>query len=96
MEHESDGNTNNNRRTWYFHQRINTKTRGRRNKKTSREHSNYSIVEISQNTKKSSGDLRRLFVTHTPMENHPLTQSGFFYDLSNLLVNFCYILFEEF
>ena len=30
------------------------------------------IVEIGQNTKKSSGDLRRLAVTQTPEENHQL------------------------
>ena len=33
---------------------------------------NYSIVEISQNTKKSPGDLRILAVTRTPVENHQL------------------------
>ena len=34
---------------------------------------NYSIVEIGQNTEKSSGDLRRLVVTQTPAENNQLT-----------------------
>ena len=29
-----------------------------------------SIVEIGQNTEKSSGDLRRFTVTQTPVENH--------------------------
>ena len=37
------------------------------------DHPNYSIVEISQNTEKSPGDLRRLAVTQTPVENHQLT-----------------------
>ena len=31
---------------------------------------NYSIVEIGQNTENSPGDLRRLTVTQTPVENH--------------------------
>ena len=35
--------------------------------------SNDSIVEIGQNTEKSPGDLRRLAVTQTPVENHQLT-----------------------
>ena len=34
---------------------------------------NYSIVETSQNIKKSPGDLRRFAVTQTPVENHRLT-----------------------
>ena len=36
-------------------------------------HQNYSSVEIGQNTEKSPGDLRRLAVTQTPVENHQLT-----------------------
>ena len=31
---------------------------------------NYSIVEIGQNTEKSPGDVRRLDVSQTPVENH--------------------------
>ena len=42
------------------------------NKRTSGDHSNFSIIEIGQNTKKSPGDLRRLAVTLTPVENHQL------------------------
>ena len=38
--------------------------------RTSRDHPNYSIVEIDQNTEKSSGDLRILSVTQTPVKNH--------------------------
>ena len=37
------------------------------------ETSNYSIVEINQNTEKSPGDLRKLAGTQTPVENHQLT-----------------------
>ena len=38
----------------------------------SRDYSNYSIVQISQNTKKSHGDLRRFALTQTPAEEHKL------------------------
>ena len=70
MEHESDGNTNCNRCTWYSHQRINKGTGGLGNKRTSGDHPNYSIVEIGQNTEKSPGDLRILDVTQTPVKDH--------------------------
>ena len=73
MKHESDGDTQCNWRARYSHQRIVTGTGRLRNKRTSRDHLNYSIVEIDQNTKKSPGDLRRLVVTHTQVENHQLT-----------------------
>ena len=43
------------------------------NKRTSGDHLNYSIIKIDQNTEKSPGDLRRLAVTQTPVENHQLT-----------------------
>ena len=42
-------------------------------KGTSGDNPNYSIVEIDQNTKKSSGNLWRLDVTQTLVENHQLT-----------------------
>ena len=38
--------------------------------KTSGDHPNCSIVENSQNTEKSPGDLRRLAVTQTPVKDH--------------------------
>ena len=72
VEHESDGGTNCNRGSWYSHQRIHTGTGGLGNNRPSGEQSNYSIVEISQNTEKSPGDLRRLAVTQTPVRNHRL------------------------
>ena len=43
-----------------------------KNKRTSGDYSNCSSVEIGQNTVKSPGDLRRLAVTQTPVENHQL------------------------
>ena len=36
------------------------------------DHSNRSIAEIGQITKKGSGDLMRLALTQTPTENHQL------------------------
>ena len=37
------------------------------------DHTNYSITEIGQNIKKSLGDMKRLAVTQTPVENDQLT-----------------------
>ena len=53
MEYESDGDISCNSRTRYSHQRIGKETGGLGNKSTSEDHSNYSIVEIGQNTKRS-------------------------------------------
>ena len=57
MEYESDGYTNCNWCSLYSHQRIGKMTGGLGNKRTSRDHPNFSIIEISQNIEKSSGDL---------------------------------------
>ena len=43
------------------------------NKRISGYHPDYSIIKIGQNTEKGPEDLRRLAVTQTPIENHPLT-----------------------
>ena len=45
---------------WYSHQRIIKGTGGLGNKRTSGDHPNYYIIEISQNTEKSQGDLLSL------------------------------------
>ena len=72
MKHESDGDTNFNRRTQYSNQRI-VKVAGRiGNKNTSRDYPNNSTVKIGQNTKKSPGDLRRFAVTQTPVKGNQL------------------------
>ncbi len=42
------------------------------NGRTSRDHSDKSIVKIGQNTEKSPGDLRRLAVTQTPVKDDQL------------------------
>ena len=72
VEHESDGDTNCNSRTRHGHQRIGTGTIGLVDKWTSIGHSNDRIVEMGQNTKKSSEDLKRLAVTQTSVENYQL------------------------
>ena len=62
LEHESNCN-------WCAQcsqQRISPGTGGFGNNWMSGDHSNYSIVEISQNAKKSLGGLRRLAVTQSP------------------------------
>ena len=53
---------------------FDTETRGRRNKRTSGDHPNYSIIKIGLNTKKSPKDLRKRAVTQTPVSNHRLRQ----------------------
>ena len=57
--HESDGDINYNWCSWYSHQRIGKRTGGLGNKRTSRDHPNYYIIEIGRNTEKSPGDLGR-------------------------------------
>ena len=57
---------------WYSHQK--NWTRGRGNNRTSRDHPNYGITEIGQNTEKGPGELKRFVVIHTPMKNHQLMQ----------------------
>ena len=45
-------------------------TKRLRNQRTSKIYSNYSIVKIGRNTKKSPEDMRKLAVTHTPVRNY--------------------------
>ena len=46
---------------------------GLRNKRTSGDRSNYDITKNGQNTEKSPGDLRRLAVIQTLMEDQQFT-----------------------
>ena len=73
VEYECDDDTNCNQCSWYSHQRFGTVTWGIGNKRTSGDHSNYSLIKIDQNTEKSPGDLRGLAITQTPVRNHQLT-----------------------
>ena len=69
MEHKRDDDTNCNLHAWYSHHWFGTGTRRLGNKRASGDHPKYRFVEICQNTEKSPGDLRRLAVTQTPVEN---------------------------
>ena len=70
MELECDSDTNCNWCTWNNSQRLGKRLR---NQKISGDHLDYSIIKIAQNTGKSPGDLRRLPVTQSPVEDHQLT-----------------------
>ena len=63
MEHEGDDEMNCNWCAQFSHQRIGTGTGRFGNKRTSGDHPNYSMIEISQNTKKCPGDLKGIAVT---------------------------------
>ena len=72
IENEGDDYTNRDWCFWYSHQRFIEKTGRLGGWRTSGDHPNYSIIENGQNTEKSSGDLRRLAVTQTPVKDHQL------------------------
>ena len=74
VEHEGDGYINCNLCSWYNHQMIGAESGGLAYKRSSWDHQNYRIIEISQNTEKSTGDLKGLAVTQTRVRNHRLTQ----------------------
>ena len=63
MEYESEGDTHCNWYSWYSHKRIGTGSEGFRNERTTGDYPKYIIVEISQNTEKSPGELRKRAVT---------------------------------
>ena len=42
------------------------------NRRTNQDYPDYSIVKIGQNTQESPGDLKRLAVTQTPVNDHQL------------------------
>ena len=73
MEHEGDNYTNRDWCFWYSNERTIKEAGGLGRRRTSGDHPNYSIVENDQNAVKSSGDLRRLAVTQTPVKDHQLT-----------------------
>ena len=72
MEYESNGDTN---CGWCYLKncpRIGKVTGRLRNKRTSRDHRNYSIINIDQNPEKIPRDLRRFAVNQTSVRNHQL------------------------
>ena len=70
LEYESDDYPICNWCYKYSHQRISTRTGGLGNNRLRGDHPNYCIIVISQNTEKSSEDLRRLVVT--PVRHHQI------------------------
>ena len=76
MEQEGDIDTNCNWGAGNNLQRNGKATGRLGNKRTSRDHPDYSIIKIDQNIEKSSGDLRKLAVSQTPVKNHQLTLVG--------------------
>ena len=70
---ESDGETNCGWSICNNPQRIGKGTLIFEDKRTRRDHPDYSIFKIGQNTKKSPWNLRRLAVTRTPLRNYQLT-----------------------
>ena len=66
------GDTNFKWRARYTHQRIGTEIGGLGDMRTSGDYPNYNNIEIGQIIKKNPGDLMRLAVTQTPVENHQL------------------------
>ena len=73
MEYIGDNDSSCNWCTWNNPKRFGKWTGKLRNQRTNGDHPNYSIAEISQNTEKSPGDLRRLALTQTPVIDHQLT-----------------------
>ena len=68
MIYEVQSDTNCNWRSWMGTPRFGKGASGVRHRSMIRDHTNYSIVDIGQNTEKSSGDVRRLDITQTPMK----------------------------
>ena len=73
VKHESNVYINYFWWSWYSHRRIIKVTGGLGNKRRSGDHSNYTIIEIGQNTEKSPGDLRWFAVTQNSVKGHQLT-----------------------
>ena len=73
MEHEGDGDTNCDWCTRNNPQMTGKETGKLESKWTSWDHPNYSIIEIGQNTEKSSRDLGRLAISQTPVEKRQQT-----------------------
>ena len=70
MEYEIDGDTDFNWRTRYSHQIIDKGFGRLENKRTNRDHPNYSIIKISR---VESWRLEEIVVTQTPVRSHLLT-----------------------
>ena len=62
MEYKGDDDTNWGWCAWDIPQKVGKETGRLRNKKTSRDHPDYCIIKVSQNTEKSLGDLKSFAV----------------------------------
>ena len=65
QKHKGDGDTNHNLRTRKGPQKVGKGAGGIGNWRTNRDHPNYSIAKIGQNSEKCPEDLRRFSVTYT-------------------------------
>ena len=72
MEHVGDGDINSNWCTCINSQNTDKGTVRPGNKRTNRDHSDYSIIKIDEYTDKSTRESRRLAVTQTPVEDYQL------------------------
>ena len=73
VENDGQRNTNLGRCIRNSHQEVGEETGVIGNQRENRNHLNYSMAEISENTQKSPGDLIRLAVTQSPVKNYQLT-----------------------
>ena len=73
MEQEGGDGTSSNWCAWNGPQRLGKGAEKVGNGRKSKDHPNYSIIKIDQNTEKSPGNLKRLAVTQTSAKNHQLT-----------------------
>ena len=73
VEQEGDVDSNFSWCIWDNPQSFDKRTGRLRNKRTSRDHPDYSIIKIGQNTEKNPGDLRRFAVSQTPVANYQLS-----------------------
>ena len=70
FKHESNGNNNCNWCAWNGPQKLGKSTGRIVNQRTNRDHPSYGIVEIWQNTDRSSWDLKWLTITQTSVPDH--------------------------
>ena len=72
MEHEGNTDIKCNWCVWNDPQRLGKRVGKIGNRRTSRDHPNYSILKIGQNTDKSPGDLRGTDATQIPVKDYQL------------------------
>ena len=72
VEHEGNGDTNSSWCTWNGPQRSRKETGRNGNQKKNRDYPVHCVVQISKNTEKSHGDLRKPV---TPVKDHKLNSS---------------------